>query len=109
MKSFFRIVLILFVGGTCSRLARSAPSARALVAGSIESQYEDNGLYHRGFCCDLTDDRGERYELKGRVVRFIPFRHRPTGHITHIGQGMTEFTCRSRVAYGLSEYMDLVR
>jgi hypothetical protein len=84
-------------------------AARALVAGRIESQYEDNGRYHRSFRCDLTDDRGEHYELDGRVVRFIPFRHRPAGHLTHIGQGMTEFTCRSRVAYGLSEYMDLVR
>jgi glucose/arabinose dehydrogenase len=36
MKSFFRIVLILFVGGTCSRLARSAPSAGALVAVKVE-------------------------------------------------------------------------
>jgi glucose/arabinose dehydrogenase len=36
MKSFLRILLILFVGGTCSRLAQSAPSAGALVAVKVE-------------------------------------------------------------------------
>jgi glucose/arabinose dehydrogenase len=36
MKSFFRILLILFVGGTCLRLARSAPSTGALVAVKVD-------------------------------------------------------------------------
>src|SRR6202035_4660912 len=36
MKSFFRMVLILFVGGSYSRLAQSAPWAGALVAVKVE-------------------------------------------------------------------------
>jgi hypothetical protein len=83
--------------------------ARALVAGSISSGFEDNGLYHTDFRCTVTDDHDESYDLEGRVVRFIPFRHRRDGHVTHIGQGMTKFTCAGKTAYGLSEYMDLVR
>lgn len=93
------------VMGTVTR----AGEARALVAGRISSAFEDNGLYHTDFSCQVTDDRGETYDLDGRVMRFIPFRHRRDGHVTHIGQGMTEFSCRGKTAYGLSEYMDLVR
>src|SRR3984957_16834213 len=36
MKSFFRILLILFVGGTCLRLARAAPSTGARVAVKVD-------------------------------------------------------------------------
>jgi hypothetical protein len=83
--------------------------ARPLVAGTITSEFEDNGLYHTSFRCQVTDDQGDTYDLDGLVRRFIPFRHRRDGHITHIGQGMTQFRCNGKSAYGLSEYMDLVQ
>jgi hypothetical protein len=83
--------------------------ARPLVAGSISSEFEENGLYHTSFTCSVTDDQGDSYDFEGRVLRFIPFRHRRDGHITHIGQGMTEFRSAGKVGCGLSEYMDLVQ
>jgi hypothetical protein len=49
------------------------------------------------------------YKITGRVVRFIPFRHRRGEETTHIGQAMTEFTLGDRVGYGLSEYLIAMR
>jgi hypothetical protein len=83
--------------------------ARPIVEATLSSQFDDDGLYHRSLQCSLRDDAGEELTVEGRVVRFIPFRHRRDGHVTHIGQGMTEFTSGKKSTYGLSEYMDLVQ
>jgi hypothetical protein len=80
-------------------------TVRVIVDGSVDASFEANGLYHTGLEFELRDDRGESYRVTGRVMRFIPFRHRRGEERTHIGQGMTEFTLAGTVGYGLSEYL----
>jgi hypothetical protein len=83
-------------------------TVRVIVDGTVHGTFEENGLYHTGLDFQLRDERGEVYDVSGRVVRFIPFRHRRGEETTHIGQGMTEFTLAGVVAYGLSEYLTMV-
>jgi hypothetical protein len=83
-------------------------TVRVVVGGSVQGVFEDNGLFHTALAVELRDEAGEVYEIVGRVVRFIPFRHRRGEGSTHIGQGMTEFTLGDQVAYGLSEYLTMV-
>ncbi len=71
----------------------------------IETQFEDNGLYHKGVRVVLTTQKGERLEIDGNVKGFIPLRNRRDGLVTHIGEGMTEWRCGDQVGYGLSEYL----
>jgi hypothetical protein len=71
----------------------------------IETDFEDNGLYHTGLRVVLTTQKGERLEIDGRVKGFIPLRNRREGLVTHIGEGMTEWRCGDQVGYGLSEYL----
>jgi hypothetical protein len=80
-------------------------TVRVIVQGTVNGTFEENGLYHTALDVELHDDKGEVYEVTGRVVRFIPFRHRRGEDVTHIGQGMTEFTLGHDVGYGLSEYL----
>jgi len=71
----------------------------------IETDFEDNGLYHTGLRVVLTTKKGERIEIDGNVKGFIPLRNRREGLVTHIGEGMTEWRCGDQVGYGLSEYL----
>jgi hypothetical protein len=80
-------------------------AVRIIVDGSVQGTFEANGLYHTALEFELRDDEGESYRVTGRVVRFIPFRHRRGEERTHIGQAMTEFTLAGTVGYGLSEYL----
>jgi hypothetical protein len=83
-------------------------TVRVIVGGSVHGTFEPNGLFHTALTVELRDEAGEIYQIGGRVVRFIPFRHRRGEGSTHIGQGMTEFTLGDQVAYGLSEYLTVV-
>jgi len=49
--------------------------------------------------------KGEELAIEGKVRSFIPLRNRRAGHLTHIGEGMTEWRCGDRVGYGLSELL----
>lgn len=71
----------------------------------IDTDYEDNGLYHRALRIALTTDKGEKLEIEGEVKGFIPLRNRREGMTTHIGEGMTEWRCGDQVGYGLSELL----
>lgn len=71
----------------------------------IEAEYEDNGLYHRSLVARVTTRDGDRHEIHGAVKGFIPLRNRREGLVTHIGEGMTEWTFDGRTGYGLSEFL----
>lgn len=74
----------------------------------IETQFDDNGLFHRSLTAHLTLASGEKLDVTGDVMSFIPLRNRREGMTTHVGEGMTEFRCGEHVGYGLSEYLDQV-
>jgi len=80
-----------------------------IVDASIDTQFADNGLFHRALAAHITLDDGERLEIAGTVMGFIPLRNRREGMTTHVGEGMTEYRCGDYVGYGLSEYLDQVR
>jgi hypothetical protein len=74
----------------------------------IETEFEDNDLFHRNLVAHLTTADGEKLDVTGKVMGFIPLRNRREGMTTHVGEGMTEFRCGDAVGYGLSEYLDQV-
>jgi hypothetical protein len=80
-----------------------------LRSAQVTAEYEDNGLYHRRVTARLETQRGERLDISGEVVSFIPLRNRRGEMVTHIGEGMTEWRCGDRVGYGLSEFLRQVR
>jgi hypothetical protein len=80
-----------------------------LKSASVTAEYEDNGLYHRRVTARLETQGGERLDIRGDVVSFIPLRNRRDGMVTHIGEGMTEWRCGDRVGYGLSEFLRQVQ
>lgn len=71
----------------------------------IETEFEENGLFHRALRVSLETESGENIEITGDVKGFIPLRNRREGLVTHIGEGMTEWRCGDQVGYGLSEYL----
>ncbi|HLZ68852.1 MAG TPA: hypothetical protein VKV26_02980 [Dehalococcoidia bacterium] len=75
----------------------------------IDTRFAENGLYHEGFTARLALEGGETLAVEGAVKSFIPLRNRREGMITHVGEGMTEYRCGTRLGYGLSEYLDQVR
>ena len=76
-----------------------------VVAVTLEADYEDNGLYHRGLRVKLTTGSGRKLDISGKVRGFIPLRNRRGGMTTHIGEGMTQWTMEGRSGYGLSEFL----
>lgn len=75
---------------------------------SIETEYEDNGLYHKALDVTVETHEGETLQIRGDVENFIPLRNRREGLQTHIGEGMTRWQCGDEVGYGLSEYLKQV-
>jgi hypothetical protein len=71
----------------------------------IDADYEENTLYHRAVRAKVKTLTGEKLEIEGKVQSFIPLRNRRAGHVTHIGEGMTEWRCGDRIGYGLSEFL----
>ena len=57
----------------------------------------------------MKTEGGDPIEIEGTVKSFIPLRNRREGHVTHIGEGMTEWRMGDRVGYGLSEFLRQVR
>jgi hypothetical protein len=72
---------------------------------TVTAEYEANGLYHRRVAAQLETAGGQRLDVSGQVVGFIPLRNRRGGMVTHIGEGMTEWRCGDRVGHGLSEFL----
>jgi hypothetical protein len=71
----------------------------------IEAEYEENGLFHKALRTKVKTRSGEELEIEGKVQSFIPLRNRRAGHVTHIGEGMTEWRCGDQIGYGLSEFL----
>lgn len=73
----------------------------------LDTEYEEATRFHRALTARVTLENGDRHTIKGVVKGFIPLRNRRSEQITHIGEGMTEYTLDGdRVGYGLSEYLD---
>ena len=66
-------------------------------------------LFHRAMRADVTLEDGEKIVVEGKVVGFIPLRNRRQGHVTHIGEAMTEYTCLGHTGLGISEYLDQIQ
>jgi hypothetical protein len=79
-----------------------------IVGADIKTEFDVNGLFHKGLDAHLTLEGGEQLDVSGKVMSFIPLRNRREGMTTHVGEGMTEFRCGEHVGYGLSEYLDQV-
>jgi hypothetical protein len=77
-------------------------------AADIQTDYIENTPFHTALRAHLTLETGEELDLTGTVKSFIPLRNRREGHITHVGEGMTEYRCGDLVGYGLSEYLDQI-
>jgi hypothetical protein len=71
-----------------------------IVGVEIDTDFEDNGLFHKDLTAHLKLNTGEQLDVTGKVMGFIPLRNRR--------EGMTEFRCGEFVGYGLSEYLDQV-
>jgi len=74
-------------------------------SAKVTAEYEPNGLHHRSVAARLETAGGERLEISGEVVGYVPLRNRRGDLVTHIGEGMTEWCCGDRVGYGLSEFL----
>jgi hypothetical protein len=79
-----------------------------IVGVDIDTEFEDNGLFHKDLVAHLKLNTGEQLDVSGKVMGFIPLRNRREGMVTHVGEGMTEYRCGDAVGYGLSEYLDQV-
>ena len=80
-----------------------------LVDATIEAEFEENGLFHKKVKATVTTEGGEEHVIEGEVKSFIPLRNRREGMVTHIGEGMTEWTLGDRTGYGLSEFLRQVK
>ena len=80
-----------------------------LVEAEIEAEYEEGGLYHKRVTARVRTAEGEPLALHGEVRSFIPLRNRREGHVTHIGEGMTEWKLGERTGWGLSEFLRQVK
>ena len=77
----------------------------------IETEYDEDNFQKTFTAWAKTDD--DEYEVKGHVLSLIPLRNRrttPDGEslVTRITEGMTEYTYKGIVGYGMSEYLDQV-
>lgn len=79
-----------------------------VVSVDIDSQLQAGTPYHTGMTARLGLESGETVTVEGTVKSFIPLRNRREGHVTHIGEGMTEYRCLGRKGLGISEYLDQV-
>jgi hypothetical protein len=76
---------------------------------SVDLDSKFDGQAHKSMTAKLGLANGEKLTLEGTVKGYIPLRNRRAQMVTHIGEGMTEYRCEGRVAYGISEYLDQVK
>jgi hypothetical protein len=76
-----------------------------ITAARVDADYEEGGLYHRALRVAVETSAGETHAIEGRVRGFVPLRNRRNGHVTHIGEGMTEWRWGARTGFGLSELL----
>jgi hypothetical protein len=93
------------MGGVVIRDGKLEP----IVSAEIDADFEDNGLYHEKVTARIELKNGESHEITGDVRGFIPLRNRREGMVTHIGEGMTEWSWGDQKGYGLSELLRQVK
>lgn len=72
----------------------------------LRTDFEEDTGFHRSFEADVTLENGDTHNVVGQVRGFMPLRNRRSEQVTHIGEGMTEYTLDGEhVGYGLSEYL----
>ena len=73
----------------------------------IHSRFRQNSHYHEAVRLELEDAEGRSFTLDGKVLAYVPLRHRTPGReVVFLGQAMTRFTLAGRTTIGLSEYFD---
>jgi hypothetical protein len=74
---------------------------------SMQSRFKPDSFYHDAVRLEVTDVEGRELVLDGRVIGYVPLRHRKEGKETvYLGQAITDFSMGDRSALGLSEYFD---
>jgi hypothetical protein len=73
----------------------------------LESRFRPGTHYHDSVQLELEDADRRRYLLTGKVISYVPLRHRsPVAETVFLGQAMTRFKFEDRESLGLSEYFD---
>lgn len=85
---------------------------RRIQAVDFETEWDDRH-YQKSFVAHVAMEDGETFDVRGEVMSLIPLRNRrqsPDGEMlmTRITEGMTRYTARGRVGYGLSEFLDQI-
>jgi hypothetical protein len=81
-----------------------------IVDAQVTSEW-DAHFHQTGMKAWCRTERGQEFEITGKVLSLIPLRNRRvtedgTELATRITEAMTEYRCDGRVGYGLSEYLD---
>jgi hypothetical protein len=80
-----------------------------IVKVDLDNEFVEGTPFHKRMTAHLGLESGAEMTLEGEVKSFIPLRNRRAGMVTHIGEGMTEYRCEGRTAFGISEYLDQVQ
>ncbi|MCB0220048.1 MAG: hypothetical protein KDH09_10170 [Chrysiogenetes bacterium] len=80
---------------------------------TIETTWTGGDMYHEAMVARVKTEKGEDFEITGKVLNLIPLRNRRKDEkgedlMTRISEGLTEFRCRDKVGYGWSEYLDQI-
>ncbi len=78
----------------------------------LKTEWTGNDRYHNRLLV-TAKTANDTYEIEGSVLSLVPLRNQrktPEGDllVTRISEGMTEWKCRGKVGYGLSEYLDQI-
>lgn len=84
-------------------------TVQPITAVEIDTEHESGSPQQNAMKATLRLGSGETLVLEGAVKSYIPLRNRREGHVTHIGEGMTEYRLGDRIALGISEYLDQVQ
>jgi hypothetical protein len=73
----------------------------------MRSHFRPDTFYHDAVRLEVVDVAGRSLSLDGKVLAYVPLRHRKEGQETvYLGQAMTRFSMGDRQVIGLSEYFD---
>ncbi|HVO46805.1 MAG TPA: hypothetical protein VMT29_10770 [Steroidobacteraceae bacterium] len=74
---------------------------------TMRSHFRPGTYYHDEVRLDVVDVDGRPMSFDGKVLTYVPLRHRREGQETvYLGQAMTSFTFGKQTILGLSEYFD---
>ncbi len=74
---------------------------------SMRTHFRPGTYYHDEVRLDVVDVDGRSMSFDGKVLTYVPLRHRREGQETiYLGQAMTLFTSGDQTTLGLSEYFD---